>query len=87
MSADGRLRYEHRMAGVARAVRLGMEVKARREATGLSQRELAELVGTRQPNVARLEAGHVLPTLSTLERVAEALGLTLEVGFSAAEAG
>lgn len=82
MTADERRRYEHRKAEVGRAVRVGLEVKARREAAGLSQRQLAEIVGIRQPNIARLEAGDVLPTLGTLDRIANALGLTLEVGFS-----
>lgn len=86
MTAAERQRYETRKAEVGRAVRLGMEVRARREASGLSQRELAELVGTRQPNIARLEAGDVMPTLTTLDRIADALGLTLEVGFSVTEA-
>lgn len=87
MTADERRRYEHRKAEVGRAVRVGLEVKARREVAGLSQRQLAEIVGIRQPNIARLEAGDVLPTLGTLDRIADALGLTLEVGFSAAKAG
>lgn len=65
MTAAERQRYETRKAEVGRAVRLGMEVRTRREASGLSQRELAELVGTRQPNIARLEAGDVTPTLTT----------------------
>lgn len=82
MTAEERRRYEHRKAEVGRAVRVGLEVKARREAAGLSQRQLAEIVGIRQPNIARLEAGDVLPTLGTLDRIADALGLTLEVGFS-----
>ncbi len=86
MTPDERRRYEHRKGEAERAVRLGLEVKERREASGLSQRQLAELVGIRQPNIARLEAGDVLPTLATLERVAEALGLTLEVTFLPAKA-
>ncbi len=82
MTAEERRRYEHRKAEVGRAVRVGLEVRARREGAGLSQRQLAEMVGIRQPNIARLEAGDVLPTLGTLDRIADALGLALEVGFS-----
>lgn len=82
MTTEERRRYEQRRAEVGRAVRVGVEIKARREAAGLSQRQLAEIVGIRQPNIARLEAGDVLPTLGTLDRIADALGLTLEVGFS-----
>ncbi len=86
MTTEERRRYEHRKFEAEWALRLGLEVKDHREAAGLSQRRLAELVGIRQPNIARLEAGDVLPTLATLERVAEALGLTLVVTFLPAKA-
>ena len=41
---------------------------------GLTQKELADLVGTKQPSIARLESGSDLPRLSFLRRVVEALG-------------
>ena len=50
-----------------------------REAAGLSQRELASRMGTSQAAVARLEAGGVGATLTTLQRVAGALDLELTV--------
>lgn len=43
----------------------------------LSQKDLAGLVGTRQPSIARIESGVTLPSLSFLERIAEALGTYL----------
>ena len=46
---------------------------------GLTQQELAELVGTKQPSIARLESGKCSPSLPFLQRVAEALGTTLSV--------
>ncbi len=46
---------------------------------GLTQEELAALVGTRQPNIARLESGKTTPTLPFLQRVTEALGGRLVV--------
>jgi len=46
---------------------------------GLTQEQLAELVGTRQPSIARLESGRSEPRLSFLRRVAEALDAQLEV--------
>jgi transcriptional regulator with XRE-family HTH domain len=57
-------------------------VRGMREARGLSQRELAERMGTTQSLVGRLEAGGSRPTIVTLERVAHALGLQLEVRFN-----
>jgi DNA-binding XRE family transcriptional regulator len=41
---------------------------------GLTQQQLADLVGTKQPSIARLESGKGTPSLSFLQRVAEALG-------------
>ena len=46
---------------------------------GLTQRQLAERVGTSQPAIARLEAGLVSPTLDTVKRVAAAAGYELRV--------
>ncbi len=63
------------------AYEVGRMVCELREARGLSQRDLAALMGTTQSVVGRLEAGGSRPTLSTLGRIAEALGLRLEVSF------
>ena len=46
---------------------------------GLTQAQLAELVGTKQSSIARLESGEKLPSLSFLRRVIEALGGRIEV--------
>ncbi len=46
---------------------------------GLTQQQLAERVGTRQPSIARLESGREEPKLGFLRRVAEALEARLEV--------
>ena len=64
-----------------RTIRLAMEIHELREKRGLSQRELAERLGTTQSAVARLEAGNVSPSLPTLDKVAEALGVELVVSF------
>ena len=50
---------------------------------GLTQGQLAERVGTKQPSIARLESGQVPPRLSFLRRVVEALGGTLVVKIEA----
>jgi ribosome-binding protein aMBF1 (putative translation factor) len=69
-----------------RTIRLALEITALREKRGLTQREVAERLGTTQSAVARLEAGNVSPTLPTLDRVAEALGVELVVTFVDVEA-
>jgi transcriptional regulator with XRE-family HTH domain len=64
-----------------RAIRLATEIHALREKRGLTQRELAELLGTTQSAIARLEGGGVSPSLPTLDKVADALGVELVVSF------
>jgi transcriptional regulator with XRE-family HTH domain len=49
---------------------------ARREA-GLTQREVAERMGTTQSAVSRVESGRAVPTLEFLDRYARALEATL----------
>jgi DNA-binding XRE family transcriptional regulator len=46
---------------------------------GLTQQQLADLVGTKQPSIARLESGKKTPDLEFLQRVAQALGCRLVV--------
>ncbi|MGD0695138.1 MAG: XRE family transcriptional regulator [Terriglobia bacterium] len=56
-----------------------------RTRAGLSQRELAALVGTRQPVIARLEdADYEGHSLTMLQRIAEALNQRIEIRFVAA---
>jgi len=55
------------------------QVSSRRAALGMSQRELAELVGTTQSAIARLEAGGRPPRIDTLLRIAAALDCELAV--------
>ena len=61
--------------------RLAQELKAMREQAGLSQKQLAERVHTKQPSIARLERARVLPKLDLLQRVARALGAEVVVSF------
>lgn len=46
---------------------------------GLTQKQLAKLVGTKQSSIARLESGRTEPRLSFLRRVVKALRGRLEV--------
>lgn len=63
------------------AYELSVQVREAREAKGLSQSQLAERMGTQQSVIARLEGGGITPTLPTLKRIADALGMKLTVGF------
>ena len=55
------------------------QVAAQRRARDLSQAELAELTGTTQSAIARLESGGRPPRIDTLLRIAEALDCELLV--------
>lgn len=48
---------------------------------GLTQAELARRAGTKQSAIARLESGTYNPTISFLQKIAEALGTRLKVSF------
>jgi transcriptional regulator with XRE-family HTH domain len=54
-------------------------VADQRKSRGLSQKELAELTGTTQSAIARLESGGRPPRIDTLLRIAEALDCELIV--------
>jgi predicted transcriptional regulator len=58
---------------------IAQDVAERRQERGLSQRELAELVGTTQSAIARLERGGRPPRIDTLLRIADALDCDLSV--------
>lgn len=52
---------------------LASAIISRRTAKRMSQRQLADRIGTKQPVISRLESGQSKPTLSLLKRVADAL--------------
>jgi ribosome-binding protein aMBF1 (putative translation factor) len=77
---ERRLRERREAERAARA--LGQAVRSWREAHGVTQAELARLLGMAPPNVARLERGGVPPGLSTLQRVARATGGAVRLAVS-----
>jgi len=58
---------------------IGELIKARNEKK-ISQRELEQLSGVKQPVISRMEAGETSPQLDTVLKVLAALGKTLYVG-------
>ena len=48
---------------------------------GWSQTELANAIGSRQPVISRLERGEGNPSLQTLQKIATALDLSLQVSM------
>lgn len=57
----------------------GYQVTRLRLLRGLTQEQLAEIVGTKQSSIARLESSATVPSLSFLTKVAAALGARVEV--------
>lgn len=56
---------------------------AERERQGVSQKQLAELTGTTQSAISELESGITRdPRMSTIEKIAEALGVDLTWTFT-----
>ena len=76
-------RLRERIAGVEDGrwffAAIADQVAERRAERRLSQRELAELTGTTQSAIARLEAGGRPPRIDTLLRIANALNCDLVV--------
>jgi ribosome-binding protein aMBF1 (putative translation factor) len=79
MTAAELAEFDTTYAAAKLALSVGEQVRDAREAAGLSQRALASRMGTSQAAIARLEAGGVGSTLTTLQRVASALDLEVEV--------
>jgi transcriptional regulator with XRE-family HTH domain len=57
--------------------RFGLMLKAERQKRSLSQEALAELSGLSRNYISSIERGAVSPSLTTLEKLASALGVTL----------
>lgn len=71
---------KERLERAGQAWDIAFQIIALREKAGLTQKQLADLVGTKQSNIARLEsADYTGYTLKTLEKVTKALKAKLEV--------
>ncbi len=57
--------------------RLGAQIALRRRAHQLSQDQLAEQLGVATETISRFERGATLPSLVTVQRLAEALGVRI----------
>ncbi|SKA06109.1 Helix-turn-helix [Pilibacter termitis] len=60
---------------------IAMEIIRLRDKAGLTQSQLAELIGTKQSAIARLENGDTIPTVQTLNKIAHALHRRLDIHF------
>jgi DNA-binding XRE family transcriptional regulator len=77
---DPAFAQEWQRTALAHAV--AMRLVAYRAEHDLSQTKLARLLGMKQPAVARLEAGDHVPTLLTLTRLSQALGMEFHIDIT-----
>jgi len=83
-------RIRARLAGAEEGwlfAQIAGQVTDRRKERGLSQADLAELVGTTQSAIARLESGGRPPRIDTLLRIANALDADLHIELLDREPG
>ena len=59
--------------------RIGQRIAALRKLAGLSQDQLSERAGLQRTPISRIEAGKYAVTLETIQAIAEALGMTVDI--------
>nr|DAO49200.1 MAG TPA: helix-turn-helix domain protein [Caudoviricetes sp.] len=52
-----------------------------RKTTGLTQKQLSEKTGIAQSDISKLESGNANPSLKTLQRLANGLGMRVKIEF------
>lgn len=57
---------------------IGENIRKVRDLKGFSQQALAESIGLSQKQLSRIETNQVSPTFDTLEKICDALGITLK---------
>ena len=66
--------YQEKMS-----VAVGRMYKQARREMGLTQQEVADVSGVKRPNIARLESGKHSPTVDMLNRIADSMGMDMEI--------
>ena len=59
--------------------RIGQRIAALRKLAGLSQEQLSERAGLQRTHISRIEAGKYAVTLETIQAIAEALDMTVDI--------
>lgn len=60
-------------------IRIGQRIAALRKLEGLTQEELAIRAGLQRTHIGRIEAGRYAATIETIEAIAQAMGMTLDI--------
>jgi transcriptional regulator with XRE-family HTH domain len=58
-------------------LKIGQRIRELRESKGISQQNLAADCDFEKANMSRIEAGRTNPTISTLYKISQALGITI----------
>lgn len=61
---------------------LGRQIIKARILNNLTQGELAQKAGTTQAVISRIESANVSPSIQLVDRIAQALGKTLQIRFA-----
>lgn len=59
--------------------RIGQRIAALRNVAGLTQAQLADKAGMQRSHISRIEAGSLAVTLESIEAIAQALGMTVDL--------
>lgn len=59
--------------------RIGLRIMALRKLAGLTQEQLSERAGLQRSHISKIEAGKYAVTFETVQAIAEALGMTVDV--------
>jgi len=59
--------------------RIGQRIAALRSVAGLTQAQLADRAGMQRSHISRIEAGSLAVTLESIEAIAQALGMTVDI--------
>jgi transcriptional regulator with XRE-family HTH domain len=59
--------------------RIGLRIQTLRKMAGMSQEQLAMRAGLQRTHISRIEAGKYAVTLETIQAIAEALGMTVDI--------
>lgn len=60
---------------------IGQELSEARVRKGITQKELSERIGIYQAEISKIERGLANPSVSTLKRIAEGIGMRVEIRF------
>lgn len=59
--------------------RIGLRIMCLRKLAGLTQEQLSERAGLQRAHISKIEAGKYAVTFETIQAIAEALGMTVDI--------